>query len=217
MLSIAQADFIKKPATSHGGNTLRRCRRIRTRPLEATISDYALIRMIVGGDRKAMQLLYSRHKVRVYRFALRITGNAYLAEDIVSETFLDVWRRADGFRSKSQVSTWLLAVARNKALSALRRPVDEPLDDVEMAAIEEPADDPEVSLNRRSQGAAIQTCLSQLSPAHREVLNLAYYHEKTVEEVAQITGSPAGTVKTRLHYARQRMRELLNAAGFDAP
>jgi RNA polymerase sigma-70 factor (ECF subfamily) len=109
-----------------------------------------------------------------------------------------------------------LAIARNKAFSALRRPVDEQLGDDGAAAVEEPADDPEVSLHKKSRNAAIQTCLSQLSAAHREVLDLAYYHEKTIEEVAQIIGAPAGTVKTRMHYARQRMRELLNAAGFDA-
>ena len=217
MLSTAQADFTEKPATSRGGNTLRRCRRIPRRLHEPTAPDHALVRLIGGGDRQAMQLLYSRHNVRVYRFVLRIAGNPCLAEDIVSETFLEVWRCAGGFRSKSQVSTWLLAIARNKALAALRRPVDAQLGDDQMAAIEEPADDPEMSLSRKSQGAAIRRCLSQLSPAHREVLDLVYYHEKTVEEVAQVLGSPAGTVKTRMHYARKQMRELLNAAGFDAP
>jgi len=181
------------------------------------MSDEALLRMIAGGDRKAMELLYSRYNVRVYRFVLRITGNACLAEDIVSETFLDVWRLAGTFGSKSQASTWLLAIARNKAFSALRRPANAQLDDDKLAAIEEPADDPEVSLNRKRQGATIQTCLSQLSPAQREVLDLVYYHGKTVAEVARVIGSPTGTVKTRMHYARKRMRDLLNAAGFDAP
>jgi len=217
MLSIVPADSTSKRAPSHGANTLRRRKQTSTCLLEPIMSDEALLRMIAGGDRKAMELLYSRYNVRVYRFVLRITGNACLAEDIVSETFLDVWRSARGFGSKSQASTWLLAIARNKAFSVLRRPADGQLDDDKLAAIEEPADDPEVSLNRKRQGAAIQACLSQLSPAHREVLDLVYYHGKTVAEVAQVIGSPAGTVKARMHYARKRMRDLLNAAGFDAP
>ncbi len=179
------------------------------------MSDDTLLRMIAGGDRQAMHLLFSRHNARVYRFVLRFIGNASSAEDIVSETFLDVWRRAGGFGSKSQASTWLLAIARNKAASARRRPADEQLDD-DAFAIEEPADDPEAALDKKHRGAAIRACLSQLSSAHREVLDLVYYHEKTIEEVAQIIGSPTGTVKTRMHYARQRMRELLNAAGLDA-
>ena len=84
-------------------------------------SDEALIDLIADGDKRAMQVLYARHNVRVYRFILRLTGNQSLAEDLVSEVFLDVWRQAEGFEAKSQVSTWLLAIARYKALSALRR------------------------------------------------------------------------------------------------
>jgi DNA-directed RNA polymerase specialized sigma24 family protein len=82
-------------------------------------SDEVLIRAIVGGDRRALQLLYGRHHVRVYRFVLRLT-NASLAEDLVSEVFIDVWRQAGTFEGRSQVSTWVLAIARHKALSARR-------------------------------------------------------------------------------------------------
>jgi RNA polymerase sigma-70 factor (ECF subfamily) len=138
------------------------------------------------------------------------------AEDIASETFLTSGD-APADSDRSQASTRLLAIARNKAASARRRPADEQLDDDDALAIAEPADDPEASLDKKHRGAAIRACLSQLSLAHREVLDLVYYHEKTIEEVAHIIGSPTGTVKTRMHYARQRMRELLNAAGFDAP
>ena len=178
------------------------------------MSDDALIREIALGDRHAMELLYSRHHVRVYRFSLRITGNATSAEDIVSEVFLDVWRRADGFKANSQVSTWLLAIARNKSLWAVRRRIDAPLEDDKVATIEDPADDPEVVVHNKDRSALIQKCLSQLSTAQREVIDLVYYHEKSVEEVAQIVGAPASTVKTRMFYARQRMGELLNDAGF---
>jgi RNA polymerase sigma-70 factor (ECF subfamily) len=214
MLEITHADFTKKPARSQGANAQWNGRRIPA-SLGLPASDATLLRMIAGGDRQAMHLLFSRHNARVYRFVLRIIGNASSAEDIVSDTFLDVWRRAGGFGSKSQPSTWLLAIARNKAASALRRPADAHLDDSALA-LEEPADDPEAALDKKHRGATIRACLLQLSSAHREVLDLVYYHEKTIEEVAQIIGSPAGTVKTRMHYARQRMRELLNAAGFDA-
>jgi RNA polymerase sigma-70 factor (ECF subfamily) len=83
-------------------------------------SDEALISAIAAGDRHAMHVLYVRHSVRVYRFVLRLTNDSSLAEDLVSEVFIDVWRRAHGFKGKSQVSTWLLAIARNKTLSAMR-------------------------------------------------------------------------------------------------
>src|SRR4029078_8363950 len=109
------------------------------RPAVQETSDEALIGLIADGDKRAMQVLYGRHNVRVYRFIVRLTGNASLAEDLVSEVFLDVWRHADAFEAECPGSTWLLAIARYKALSALRRRSDEQLDDVMAATIEDPS------------------------------------------------------------------------------
>jgi RNA polymerase sigma-70 factor, ECF subfamily len=179
------------------------------------VPDEALIASIAHGDRSAMQVLYARHSVRVFRFILRLTGNASLAEDMLSEVFLYVWRRAEAFEAKSKVSTWLLAIARYKAISALRRRCDEPLDDARAATVEDPADNPETAVHAEQRSALIRRCLTQLSPAHRQVIDLVYYHEKSVEEVAQVVGIPASTVKTRMFYARARMAELLAKAGAD--
>jgi RNA polymerase sigma-70 factor, ECF subfamily len=179
-------------------------------------TDESLIGLIADGDKRAMQVLYARHNVRVYRFILRLTGNQSLAEDLVSEVFLDVWRQAEAFESKSQVSTWLLAIARYKALSALRRRTDEHLDDQMAASIEDTADDPETVVHKKDRSTIVQKCLRQLSPAHREVIDLVYYHEKSVDEVAQIVGVPAATVKTRMFYARSKMADLLKQSGVNA-
>jgi RNA polymerase sigma-70 factor (ECF subfamily) len=216
MLTIIQTDFSKQPAASRRKNASQSVPRTCTRTLSPNASDDALIKAIALNNRYAMELLYSRHNVRVFRFSLRITGNATLAEDIVSEVFLDVWRAAKGFKSNSQVSTWLLAIARNKALSALRRRVDQPLENDKVAAIEDPADDPETLIEKTDRSAIVQKCMSQLSAAQREVIDLVYYHEKTVDEVALIVGAPASTVKTRMFYARQRIRELLDVSGFSS-
>jgi RNA polymerase sigma-70 factor (ECF subfamily) len=178
-------------------------------------SDETLIRAIAAGDRRAMQALYARYSVRIYRFVLRLTNDRSLAEDIASEVFIDVWRGAEGFKVKSQVSTWMLAIARHKALSALRRRSDERLDE-DATAIADPADDAETTVDKRDRSALVQHCLSQLSALHREVLDLVYYHEKSVDEVAEIVGAPANTVRTRMFYARKRMQTLLEAAGVDA-
>ena len=184
-------------------------------PVQDT-SDETLIELIADGDKRAMQVLYARHNVRVYRFILRLTGNQTLAEDLVSEVFLDVWRQAEGFESKSQVSTWLLAIARYKALSALRRRTDEHLDDQMAATLEDTADDPETVVYTKDRNTIVQKCLKQLSPAHREVIDLVYYHEKSVDEVAKIVGVPPATVKTRMFYARTKMADLLQQAGVSA-
>ena len=176
-------------------------------------ADEALIQAIAKGDRPAMQTLYRRHHVRIYRFILRLTNDASSAEDLVSEVFIGAWRQAGSFRSKSQVSTWLLAIARNKALSALGRRRDEQLNDDAADQIADPACDADTMIEDRERSAIIRKCLSQLSSDHREVIDLVYYHEKTVEEVAQIIHVPASTVKTRMFYARKRMEKLLTASG----
>jgi RNA polymerase sigma-70 factor, ECF subfamily len=180
-------------------------------------SDESLIQLIVNREKRAMQALFERHNVRVYRFVVRLAGNASLAEDIVSEVFLDVWRRADGFEGKSRVSTWLLAIARHKAHVARRRLAAAPLDNDMAAAIIDPADNPEIATNRKSRNALIRKCLAQLTPAHREIIDLVYYDERSVKEIAQIAGIPEGTVKTRLFHARRRTAELLMEAGVHDP
>jgi RNA polymerase sigma-70 factor (ECF subfamily) len=159
-----------------------------------------------------MQVLFTRHSSRIYRFIARRTGNASLAEDVVSEVFLDVWRRANRFEGRSTVATWLMAIARHKALSAMRHSSDLPLDDVALAVVDT-ADDPETVVHKKDRRAIVQKCLAQLSPAHREVMDLVYYHQHAVAEVARIVGVPEGTVKTRMFYARKHMGQLLQAAG----
>jgi len=84
-------------------------------------SDEDLIDSIAQGDQLAMQVLFARHQVRLYRFVLRFVGSQVAAEDVISEVFLDVWRQADRFERRCAVSTWLLAIARFKALSSMRR------------------------------------------------------------------------------------------------
>jgi RNA polymerase sigma-70 factor (ECF subfamily) len=180
-----------------------------------TASDEILIGRIAQGDQLAMQVLFARHQVRVYRFVLRLVGNPAVAEDLISEVFLDVWRQADRFEGRSAVLTWLLAIARFKALTSMRRKPDEELDEEAAEGIEDSSDDPEVAVQKKDKGAVLRKCLQALSPEHREVIDLVYYHEKSVEEVAEIIGIPEATVKTRMFYARRKLSELLKAAGID--
>jgi RNA polymerase sigma-70 factor, ECF subfamily len=183
-------------------------------PMQTT-SDGVLIGRIANGDRLAMQVLFARHHVGVYRFVLRLVRNEATAEDLISEVFLDVWRQAGKFEGRSAVSTWLLSIARFKALSVLRRRPEEELDEDAASAIEDHSDDPETALAKKDKGAAMRECLNELSNEHREVIDLVYYHEKSVEEVAAIVGIPEATVKTRMFYARKKLSELLKERGID--
>jgi len=179
-------------------------------------SDEMLLESIADGGRTAMHILYSRHNVRVYRFILRMVRDATMAEDLVSQVFLDVWRTASQFEGRSQVSTWLLSIARFKALTALRQRRHEDIDQDDVLEIADEADTPEASLDRSDTSAILRACVAKLSPAHREIINLAYYHEKSVEEVGRIIGIPQSTVKTRMFYARKQLGDLLRVAGIDS-
>ena len=131
----------------------------------------------------------------------------------MSEVFFDVWRGAGRFQAKSQVATWLLAIARYKAISAMRHRSEAQLDEHMAEAIADPRDNPETHADQQDRCEIIQKCLKRLSPHHREIIDLVYYHEKSVKEVAQIVGVPEGTVKTRMFHARKHMSKLLAAAG----
>jgi RNA polymerase sigma-70 factor, ECF subfamily len=175
-------------------------------------SDEMLIARIADGDRLAMRLLFARHQLPLYRWLVRIVRDETLAEDLLSEVFLDVWRQAVSFEGRSSVSTWLLAIARYKALSALRRRTDAQLDDEIAAAIPDPADDPERALQNTERAELLRRSLARLSPEHGEVIDLVYYHGKSVKEVAEVVGVAEATVKTRMFYARRKLAELVEAA-----
>jgi RNA polymerase sigma-70 factor (ECF subfamily) len=175
-----------------------------------------LIARIAVGDRLAMAALYARHHVRVYRFLLRFVNDAANAEDLAGDVFLEVWKHAQRFEGRSQVSTWLLAIARYKAISLLRGRINERLDNELLADTPDHADHAETILLRRNAVAAVRQCLTQLSLAHREIIDLVYYHGKTIAEVAEITGAPQNTVKTRMFHARKRLAKLVDAMSLDA-
>jgi RNA polymerase sigma-70 factor, ECF subfamily len=193
------------------GNALAKRPLAKSRLLNAE-SDEALIKAIAVGDQPAMRTLYNRHNDRVFRFIVQLVTDAGRAEDLASEVFLDVWCQADRFEGRSQVLTWILSIARHKALSLLaqrRRQVAE-LDDIAMELIEDTADTPEQTVLNQDCGAQLRTCLAQMSREHSEIIDLFYYHEKSIEEVAEIIHKPRNTVKTRMFYARKRLAWLLS-------
>ncbi len=180
------------------------------------VTDEMLLTAIADGDRGAMHTLYARHNVRVYRFILRMLRDATAAEDLVSQVFLDVWRTAGQFEGRAQVSTWLLSIARFKGLTALRQRRFEDIDQDGVLEIADNADTPEASLDRSNTSAILRACVARLSPAHREIIDLVYYHEMSVEEAGRLIGIPQSTVKTRMFYARKQLALLLKSAGVDS-
>jgi RNA polymerase sigma-70 factor (ECF subfamily) len=187
------------------------------RPWAATqqILDGGLIAGIAAGDKLAMRVLFARHRTRVYRFVLRLVGDETIAEDVVSEVFFEVWRQAGRFEARSQVSTWLLAIARYRALTAIKRRSEAQLE-TDSPEIEDPADNPETAVQTKDRNEILRQCLTRLSPEQREIIDLVYYHEKSAAEAAAIVGIPRNTVKTRMFAARRKLAEMLKEAGLEA-
>ena len=177
--------------------------------------DREQMQRIAGGDEAALRALFARHATRTFRYVLRLVGTEAVAEEVTNEAFLELWRHAGDYRGKSTVSTWLIAIARNKAFSRLRKRQDAPLHEGVAEARPDPADNPEVAAAKRSKAEAMRACMGRLSEAHREIIDLVYYHEKSVAEASEILGIPENTVKTRMFHARKQLSGILREAGID--
>ena len=175
-------------------------------------SDEMLVERIAAGDKLAMQVLFARHRTSVYRWLFRFVGNETVAEDLLSDVFFDVWQQAGRFEGRSAVTTWLLSIARFKALSARRRRTDAALDETIETTVADSADNPEIALQKKSRGEHVRAALMKLSADHREILDLVYYHENSVEDCALILNIPVATVKTRMFYARKKLAALVHEA-----
>jgi RNA polymerase sigma-70 factor (ECF subfamily) len=175
-------------------------------------SDEMLVKRIAAGDKLAMQVLFARHRTPVYRWLLQFVGNETVAEDLLSDVFFDVWQQAGRFEGRAAVTTWLLSIARFKALSARRRRTDAALDETIEANVADSADNPEIALQKKSRDELVRAAILKLSPDHRDILDLVYFHENSVEDCALILNIPVATVKTRMFYARKKLAELVQEA-----
>ncbi|WP_092200438.1 sigma-70 family RNA polymerase sigma factor [Blastococcus tunisiensis] len=195
----------------------------RVRPADDPAGDADVLRRIRAGDRSAVDDLYARFRRPAFALARRILADDALAEDVLQEVFLSVWRDPAAFdRGKGSVASWLLAVVHHKAVDAVRREEsqrrrqaraeDELVLDAPMAAR-----DVEDDASSRMVGEQVRAALGLLSQPQREALTLAYYGGYTQREVAALTGTPLGTVKTRMLAGMRRLRkELGGPAGAGA-
>ena len=194
------------------------------RPLRvATVADDAdrsVLTRVANGDLDALDELYDRYKTMAYSIAYRITSDATLAEDVVQDAFLGVWRNAARYiEGRGSVKTWLLSIVHHRAIDAVRRrrPTTE-LPDTETPAppaFQLPDVWAEVSANL--DAVAVRAALAALSEVQREALELAYYGGLTQQEIAERTATPLGTVKSRMRLGLLSMRRVLVAAEGPGP
>jgi RNA polymerase sigma factor (sigma-70 family) len=166
------------------------------------------------GDERALGSLYDRFGTVAYRLALRVVRDAALAEDVVQEAFLTVWRQADRFdRTHGRASTWILTLVHRRAVDLVRRQArfNALPDQLEaMAPLPASAESTEDDVALREERRNVQAALATLSRAEREVLELAYWGGLTQSEIATALGIPSGTVKSRTFTALARLREALS-------
>jgi RNA polymerase sigma-70 factor, ECF subfamily len=171
----------------------------------------ALLRRVAARDENAFKTLHSHLSRRVYAFAFNLLRNEAIAEEILVDTMHEVWKKPLQFNGSSKVSTWVLGIARYKALNSLReRKHDHELLDEEMAdaiASSDPAPDEALANRQRTEG--VQRCMAKLPEEQRECMHLFFYEGLTLAEIAELQSCPENTVKTRLFQARQKIKNCL--------
>jgi RNA polymerase sigma-70 factor (ECF subfamily) len=178
------------------------------------IDELRLVERLRARDQGALDTLYERYSKVVYAIALRIIGQPADAEDVVVDSFWQVWQQAESYDStRGQLRTWIVTIARSRALDRLRAMRRSPLagaEEVNVAGREMAADDdPEQSAWLSQQSAIVRGALAALPREQRQALELAYYHGLSQSEVAERLGEPLGTIKTRMRLGMMKLREQL--------
>jgi RNA polymerase sigma-70 factor, ECF subfamily len=185
----------------------------RLRPEPGQTSDVDLLRAIVRRDELALAQLYDRYRVILFGLLVRILNSREEAEDVLQEVFLQVWRRAEDFdENRGRPFTWLVTLARSRGIDRLRSLASR--ERVAIAGAREPSEqvsDAIADTLRSEQKNLVTTALEQLPEEQQQPLMLAYYDGLTQSEIAKRTGTPLGTVKTRMRAGLMKLRELLGA------
>ncbi len=178
-------------------------------PATASSEDAMLLARIQSGEEQAMAALYDRYSKIVYSVALRVLRDTAAAEDVMQEIFMQVWRTPNGFvATKGSLGGWLAVVARNRAIDMLRRKrPSEEIEDISMASTFNLAEDSERNLLMERARAAVVL----LPPEQRKMLEMAFFDGLTHAEIAEMTGDPLGTVKTRIRSALMTVRKAFQA------
>lgn len=182
--------------------------RLRERGSHRDREDLRLIELIRERDLGAFEQLYRDYHPRLTRFLTNLVRQPQLVEEVLNDTMFVVWRRPEGFNGASKLSTWIFAIAYRTALKGLRR-LDEPVEDT-AADVQVSLDaDPEQRAGSTRIQEILMSAMSQLSPAHRAVVDLTYFHGMAYREIAEVMMCPVDTVKTRMFHAKRHLKRSL--------
>jgi RNA polymerase sigma-70 factor (ECF subfamily) len=176
-----------------------------------TATDQTLIEMIAKCDQGALRALFTRHYSRIHRFALRFVKNQDDAETVVNDTFLIAWQQAHQFEGRSQVATWLLGIARFRALGTLK-PQRPRFEDVEnySESLVDPEERVDERMRREDSNRYLRQCLSSLPREQAQLIELHYFGGVSLKDAVAVTGVPINTIKTRMFLARRKLARLMS-------
>lgn len=170
-----------------------------------------VLERIAVGDRRALAELYDTHHLAILRYLWSLTDDRGLAEEILQDTLVAVWKSAGTFEGRSTVLTWLIGIARRQAHNSLRRRSLPRVDLAELEALPDSGPDPEDLVLADAERDQLAEAIRGLAPVHREILNLTFTQELSYVEMATIAGVPEGTIKSRLSNAKRALRARLHA------
>ena len=175
--------------------------------------DHDLARLrILRHDAGAFESLYRDFYPRLFEFALRILGHPHDVEETINDTMMEVWNKADQFREQSKVSTWIFGIAYKKALKRLKSNKRLAARELQCEVEQEDRRDPADIVSHRAAIERVRVAVGKLPLAQRSIVHLAFFYGYTYPEIATIVGCPVNTVKTRMFYARERLRPVLDMA-----
>ncbi len=177
--------------------------------------DLKLIEEIAQGNREAFKTFYSNNVRRVFSFIYKVCKDSKMTEEITNDVMFEVWENAKSFKRKSSVMTWVMGIAHNKTLNEIRKKRPELLDPDEYSKIANPNGRAEDKILQKDLSESISQAINQLSSDHKAVIELTFYQGLSYQEIAEVTDSPVNTVKTRMFYAKERLKGILLNYGIE--
>jgi RNA polymerase sigma-70 factor (ECF subfamily) len=168
---------------------------------------------VASGDTQAFERLYQIYEKRVFQYVSTYVRDQAVAEEVVVDVMVAVWRGACSFTNTSRVSTWIFGIARHKAIDALRKVIRSEQETMELdnvAHLANPDEGPVESIDRKQVAALTRQAIAKLSREHQEVIRLAFFEDMPYEEIARLLDIPVNTVKTRVYYAKQQLKQQLD-------
>jgi len=190
-------------------------RRSQAKPRDRS-ADAILLQRIGHGDRNAFAQLFKELQQPLFCYLMKLLRDRDATEEVLNETMLEVWRQAARFEGRSLATTWIFSIAHNLAVSRLRKRRDIALDEEQAMMIEDESPTADIGVEKKDVSRLVERLMNKLSAEHREILHLAYWQELSVLQIADMLQLPPSTVKTRMFYARLRLKALLKPHGIDA-